>query len=36
MDFLLDPNVAYLFLMAGVLLTLLAIVTPGKIGRAHV
>lgn len=29
MDFLLDPNVAYLFLMAGVLLTLLAIVTPG-------
>ena len=29
MDFLLDPNVAYLFLMAGILLTLLAIVTPG-------
>ncbi len=29
MDFLLDPNVAYLFLMAGVLLSLLAIVTPG-------
>ncbi len=29
MDFLLDPNVAYLFLMVGVVLTLLAIVTPG-------
>ena len=29
MDFLLDPNVAYLFLLAGVLLGLLAIVTPG-------
>ncbi len=29
MDFLLDPSVAYLFLMAGVLLSLLAIVTPG-------
>lgn len=29
MDFLLDPNIAYLFLLAGVLLSLLAIVTPG-------
>jgi len=29
MDFLLDPNVAYLFLLAGVLLGLMAIVTPG-------
>lgn len=29
MEFLLDPNVAYLFLMTGLLLTLLAIVTPG-------
>ncbi len=29
MDFLLDPNVAYLFLLAGVLFGLLAIVTPG-------
>jgi membrane-bound serine protease (ClpP class) len=29
MDFLLDPNIAYLFLMTGVLLILLAIATPG-------
>lgn len=29
MNFLLDPNIAYLLLMAGVLLGLLAIVTPG-------
>ncbi|MGD8403403.1 MAG: NfeD family protein [Anaerolineales bacterium] len=29
MDFLLDPNIAYVFLLAGVLLGLLAIVTPG-------
>lgn len=29
MDFLLDPNVAYLFLLVGVLFALLAIVTPG-------
>ncbi|HVN15555.1 MAG TPA: NfeD family protein [Anaerolineales bacterium] len=29
MDFLLDPNVAYLFLVGGVLLGLLAIVSPG-------
>jgi membrane-bound serine protease (ClpP class) len=29
MDFLLDPNVAYLFLVFGVLLGLLALVTPG-------
>lgn len=29
MDFLLDPNVAYLVLLAGILLSLLAIVTPG-------
>jgi membrane-bound serine protease (ClpP class) len=29
MDFLLNPNIAYMFLMAGVLLTLLSIVTPG-------
>jgi membrane-bound serine protease (ClpP class) len=29
MEFLLDPNVAYLFLLAGILLSLLAIVTPG-------
>lgn len=29
MDFLLDPNVAYLFLLGGVLLGLMAIVTPG-------
>jgi membrane-bound serine protease (ClpP class) len=29
MDFLLDPNVAYLFLLAGVLLGLMAIITPG-------
>ena len=29
MDFLLDPNVAYLILLGGVLLGLLAIVTPG-------
>lgn len=29
MEFLLDPNIAYLFLMAGILFTLLAIVTPG-------
>ena len=29
MDFLLDPNVAYLFLLAGLLLVLMAIVTPG-------
>jgi len=29
MDFLLDPNIAYLFLLAGLLLVLMAIVTPG-------
>ena len=29
MEFLLDPNVAYLFLLAGVLLGLMAIITPG-------
>lgn len=29
MDFLLDPNVAYLFLLAGVLLGLMALITPG-------
>ena len=29
MDFLLDPNVAYLFLLAGILLGLMAIVVPG-------
>ncbi len=29
MEFLLDPNIAYLFLMAGILFTLLAVVTPG-------
>lgn len=29
MDFLLDPNVAYLFLLAGVLLGFLAIIAPG-------
>jgi membrane-bound serine protease (ClpP class) len=29
MDFLLDPNVAYLFLLAGVLLGLMAVITPG-------
>ena len=29
MDFLLEPNIAYLILMGGVLLALMAIVTPG-------
>lgn len=29
MDFLLDPNIAYLFLLGGVFLTLMAIATPG-------
>ena len=29
MDFLLDPNIAYLFLLAGVLLGLMALSTPG-------
>jgi len=29
MEFLLDPNVAYLFLMGGVLLGMLALATPG-------
>ena len=29
MDFLLDPNIAYLFLLGGVLLGMLALVTPG-------
>ena len=29
MDFLLDPNIAYLFLLTGVLLAMMAIVTPG-------
>jgi len=29
MDFLLDPNIAYLFLLGGVLLGLMAIITPG-------
>ncbi len=28
MDFLLDPNIAYLFLLAGVLLAMMALVTP--------
>lgn len=30
MDFLLDPNVAYLVLLAGALLSLMAILTPGS------
>lgn len=29
MDFLLDPNIAYLFLLAGLLLALLSIIAPG-------
>lgn len=29
MDFLLDPNIAYLFLVGGVLLAMLALATPG-------
>ncbi|MCK7480821.1 MAG: hypothetical protein M0C28_29115 [Candidatus Moduliflexus flocculans] len=29
MDFLLNPNVAYLFLLAGVLMAMLALATPG-------
>jgi len=29
MDFLLDPNIAYLFLLGGVLLSMLALVSPG-------
>ena len=29
MQFMLDPNVAYLILLAGVVLGLLAVVTPG-------
>jgi len=29
MDFLLEPNVAYLILLAGILLVMMAIVTPG-------
>ena len=29
MDFLLDPNIAYLFLLGGVLLAVLALATPG-------
>ena len=29
MDFLLDPNIAYLFLLAGVLFGMMALVTPG-------
>jgi membrane-bound serine protease (ClpP class) len=29
MDFLLDPNIAYLFLLGGVLFAMLALVTPG-------
>ena len=29
MEFLLDPNIAYLFLLGGVLLAMMAIVTPG-------
>ena len=29
MDFLLNPNIAYLFLLAGMLLGLMAIITPG-------
>ena len=29
MDFLLDPNIAYLFLLGGALLAMLALVTPG-------
>jgi membrane-bound serine protease (ClpP class) len=29
MDFLLNPNIAYLFLLAGVLLGLMAVITPG-------
>jgi membrane-bound serine protease (ClpP class) len=30
MDFLLDPNIAYLFLLGGVLLAMMALVTPGS------
>lgn len=30
MDFLLNPNVAYLFLLAGVLMAMLALATPGS------
>lgn len=29
MDFLIDPNIAYLFLLGGVMLAMLALVTPG-------
>jgi len=29
MDFLLDPNIAYLFLLGGIMLGILALVTPG-------
>ena len=29
MDFLIDPNVAYLFLLVGVLLAMLALAAPG-------
>ncbi|HSL28391.1 MAG TPA: NfeD family protein [Anaerolineales bacterium] len=29
MDFLIDPNIAYLFLIGGVMLAMLALVTPG-------
>ena len=29
MDFLLDPNIAYLFLLGGVLMAMLALATPG-------
>ncbi|HSK87152.1 MAG TPA: NfeD family protein [Anaerolineales bacterium] len=29
MDFLLDPNIAYLFLLGGVVLAMMALVTPG-------
>ena len=29
MDFLLEPNIAYLILLGGILLSLMAIVTPG-------
>ena len=29
MDFLLDPNVAYLLLLGGLMLAMMALVTPG-------
>ena len=33
MDFLLNPNVAYVILLAGVFLAFLAVITPGTGGR---